>query len=112
MQVRSFASHRFGNLTPDCIMQDEIEMRLLAFDLPAQLTPRAKLDALHFILYGIWDAANPAQSRDDIRYIYSTFPIVEREERARYAGCYRSTDLALLWINALLAGQPDADIRD
>ena len=39
-------------------------------------------------------------------------PIVEREERARYAGRYRSPDLALLWINALMAGRPDADIRD
>ena len=77
---------------------------------------RAKLDALYFILYGVWDAANPARSREDIRYIYSTFPIVEREERARYAdthvGRYRSPELALLWINALMAGQPDADIRD
>ncbi len=82
------------------------------WDEERRFTLRAKLDALYFILYGVWDAANPAQSRDDIRYIYSTFPIVEREERARYAGRYRSPDLALLWINALLAGQPDADIRD
>lgn len=73
---------------------------------------RAKLDALYFILYGVWDAANPAKSREDIQYIYSTFPKVEREERARYAGRYRSPELALLWINALMAGQPDANIRD
>ena len=73
---------------------------------------RAKLDALYFILYGVWNEADPAKSRDDIRTIYSTFPIVEREERARYAGRYRSPDLALLWINALMAGRPDADIRD
>lgn len=49
------------------------------------------------------------QSRDDIRYIYSTFPIVEREETARW-GAYRSRDLALAWINALMAGEPDAVI--
>lgn len=73
---------------------------------------RAKLDALYFILYGVWDAANPAKSREDIRYVYSTFPIVEREERARYSGRFRSPELALLWINALMAGEPDADIRD
>ena len=48
-----------------------------------------------------------AQSRDDIRYIYSTFPIVERQEIAAY-GTYRSRDLCLAYINTLMAGQPDA----
>jgi len=33
-----------------------------------------KLDALIFILYGVFDPADPAQGRDDIRYVYSTFP--------------------------------------
>ena len=47
--------------------------------------------------------------RDDIRYIYSTFPIFEREERAKWDG-YRSRDLCLAWINALIAGQPDAEV--
>ena len=70
-----------------------------------------QLDALYFILYGVWDSGNPAKSRDDIRYIYSTFPTVEREERARYSDRYRSPELALLWINALMAGQPDAAIN-
>ncbi len=37
---------------------------------------RAKLDAVFFHLYGITD-------RDEIRYIYSTFPIVERGEVKR-----------------------------
>ena len=83
-----------------------------AWDEERRFMLRAKLDALYFILYGVWDAANPAKSREDIRYIYSTFPTVEREERARYSGRYRSPELALLWINALMVGQPDADIRD
>ena len=61
---------------------------------------RAKLDALQFRLYGVTD-------RNDIRYIYSTFPIVEREEKAAY-GTYRSRDLCLAWTNALAAGDPDA----
>jgi hypothetical protein len=68
---------------------------------------RAKLDALYFILYGVFDPADPAQSRDDIRYIYSTFPIVERQETAAH-GSYRSRDLCLAYINSLIAGQPDA----
>ena len=64
---------------------------------------RAKLDALYFHLYGVTDRA-------DMRYIYSTFPIVEREETAAY-GTYRSRDLALAWANALAAGNPDAAIE-
>jgi hypothetical protein len=79
------------------------------WDEDRRLRLRAKLDALYFILYGVFDPATPAQSRDDIRYIYSTFPIVEREERAKWDG-YRSRDLCLAWINALIAGQPDAEV--
>ena len=47
--------------------------------------------------------------RDDVRYVYSSFPIVEREETAAY-GSYRSRDLCLTWMNALAAGDPDAAI--
>lgn len=80
-----------------------------AWDEERRLKLRAKLDALYFILYGVFDPANAESSRDDIRYIYSTFPIVERQEVEAY-GRYRSRDLALAWINALMAGQPDADV--
>lgn len=69
-----------------------------------RLVLRARLDAVFFHLYGITD-------RDDIRYIYSTFPIVEREERAAYGGTYRSCELCLAYMNALAAGNPDAEIR-
>lgn len=77
------------------------------WDEERRLHLRAKLDALYFILYGVFDPADPAQSRDDIRYIYSTFPIVERQETAAH-GSYRSRDLCLAYINTLIAGQPDA----
>lgn len=77
------------------------------WDEERRLKLRAKLDALYFILYGVFDPANPVQSREDIRYIYSTFPIVERQETERW-GTYRSRELCLAWINALMAGQPDA----
>jgi len=73
-----------------------------AWDEERRLRLRARLDALFFILYGVID-------RDDVRYIFSTFPIVEREETARW-GRYRSRDLTLAWISALNAGQPDAEI--
>ena len=79
------------------------------WDEDRRLRLRAKLDAVYFILYGIFDPADPERSRDDVRYIYSTFPIVERQERAAY-GSSRSRDLALAWINALMAGQPDAEV--
>ena len=48
-------------------------------------------------------------SRDDIRYIYSTFPIVAEKETEKW-GSYKSEELCLAWINALMAGQPDAGI--
>ena len=67
-----------------------------------RLQLRAKLDAVFFHLYGVTD-------RDDIRYIYSTFPIVRRQETAAY-GTYRSCDLCLAYVNALASGQPDADV--
>jgi hypothetical protein len=63
---------------------------------------RAKLDAVYFHLYGVTD-------RDDVRYIYSTFPIVKREEMQAFHR-FRSRDLCLAWMNALAAGDPDADI--
>ena len=73
------------------------------WDEARRLHLRAKLDAVFFHLYGVTD-------RDDIRYIYSTFPIVERQEKAAYGGVYRSCELCLAWMNALAAGDPDAEI--
>ena len=72
------------------------------WDAERRLHLRAKLDAVFFHLYGVTE-------RDDVRYIYSTFPIVEREETAAY-GTYRSRDLCLAWMNALAADDPDAEI--
>ena len=73
------------------------------WDEERRLFLRAKLDAVFFYLYGVTD-------RDDIRHIYSTFPIVERQEIGAY-GRYRSLDLCLAWMNALAAGDPDAEIN-
>ena len=60
------------------------------------------MDAIFFYLYGIND-------RDDVRYIFSTFGVIERAEMAAY-GRYLSQDLCLAWMNALAAGNPDAEI--
>jgi hypothetical protein len=78
------------------------------WDEDRRLRLRAKLDAVFFHLYGLFDADNREQSRDDISYIYSTFPIVERQEMAKH-GRYLSRDLALAYSNTLAAGQPDAE---
>jgi hypothetical protein len=53
--------------------------------------------------------ADVAALRDTASYIYSTFPIVEREEMAAH-GRYLSRDLCLDYINALAAGDPDAAV--
>jgi hypothetical protein len=74
------------------------------WDEERRLKLRAKLDAVFFHLYGITD-------RDDVRYIYSTFPIVERQEAEAYGGRYRSRDLCLAYMSALAAGQPDAEVQ-
>ena len=73
------------------------------WDENRRLRLRAKLDAVYFHLYGVTD-------RDDVRYIYSTFPIVERQEMAKH-GRYLSRDLCLAWMSALAAGDPDAEIE-
>ena len=73
------------------------------WDEDRRLHLRAKLDAAFFHLYGVTD-------RDDVRYVYATFPIIERQEKATY-GRYRSRDLCLAWLNALAAGHPDAEVE-
>jgi len=71
------------------------------WDEERRLHLRAKLDAVFFHLYGVTD-------RDDIRYVYSTFPIVERQETSEYSR-FRTRDLCLAYLNALSAGRPDAE---
>ena len=79
-----------GTVKPP-IIWDECERRQL----------RARLDALYFILYGVTD-------EDDIRYILSTFPIVERKDRRAFDGVYLTRELILWYKRALEAGDPDA----
>ena len=73
--------------------------RPFRWDRERRLHLCAKLDALFLHLYGVTD-------RDDIRYVWSTFPIVERQDVAEY-GRYRSRDLCLAYMNTLAAGRPD-----
>ncbi|WP_218667965.1 Eco57I restriction-modification methylase domain-containing protein [Sphingopyxis sp. KK2] len=85
-------------------------LRPFPWDDARRLNLRSKLDAIYFILYGVFDPENTAESRQNIAYIYSTFPIVEQQERERWGGRYKSEDLCLAWINALVGGDPDARV--
>ena len=100
----TYTAHDMAPFVRDIGHVDEGGVVLPPFrwDAERRLGLRAKLDALYFYLYGVTE-------RDDIRHVYSTFPIVERDEMAAY-GAYRSRDLCLAWASALAAGQPDAEI--
>jgi hypothetical protein len=79
-----------GSVKPP-IIWNEIERRHL----------RARLDALHFILFGVTDD-------DDIRYVLSTFPIIERKDRESFDGVYLTRELILWYKRALEAGDAES----
>jgi hypothetical protein len=112
---------RFGTKTAEEIVRDDVlHLTYTAHDMSAfardqgydgppfvwdeedRLRRRARLDALFFHLYGL--------ERETAEYVLSTFPIVRREEEARYAGRFRSRDLILGYMAALAAGAPDAQV--
>jgi hypothetical protein len=101
----TYTSHDIADFARDLGHVDEAGTVLPPFkwDDDRRLMLRAKIDALFFHLYGVTD-------RDDVRYIYSTFPIVERQEEEAF-GAFRSRELCLAWLNALASGNPDAEIR-
>ena len=102
----TYTSHDMAPFARDMGYIDEAgEVRPpFPWDMARRLQLRAKLDAVFFYLYGV-------TNRDDIRYIYSTFPIVEREEMAAHGGVYRSCKLCLAYMNALASGNPDAQVQ-
>lgn len=127
--LEKFTGTHFGNRTAaEIVRQAVLELTYTAHDLAPfardmgyveatgivkppfawreehRLVLRAKLDAVFFHLYGITD-------RKDIRYIYSTFSTMEREEKAANGGKYRSCEICLAYMNALAAGNPDANVR-
>lgn len=78
------------------------------WDAERRLRLRAKLDAVYFCLYGVFDPNYVERSRDDISYMYSTFPIVRKLEANLY-GTYRTRELALAYCNSLISGAVDAE---
>jgi hypothetical protein len=95
----TYTSHDMAPFAEDMGFVDETGMARppFAWDDGRRTMLRAKLDAMYFHLYGVTD-------RDDVRYVYSTFPIVERVETACH-GRYLSRDLCLEWMDALGAAE-------
>jgi hypothetical protein len=110
----SYTAHDMAPFARDMSYVDQATGEVkppFVFDTMDRLRRRAKLDALYFMLYfPSATAAEIAELRDTVNYIYSTFPIVKREEEATHNGRYLSRELCLHYINALAAGDPDAMI--
>ncbi len=73
------------------------------WDEERRLHRRCQLDALFFHLYGL--------TKDEAGEILDTFPIVKRQDEARYGGKYRTRDLILGYYNAYGAGNLDAWVK-
>ena len=105
-------SRRFGEITAADLIQDHVlrltytahDMAPFAHDLGHYGPPfpwdsetrrhlRARLDALYFHLYNL--------TRDDVHYILSTFPIIQRQDETEFGGRYRTRDMILAYMNAL-----------
>ena len=114
-------NRQFGNKTARDLVRDHVlrltytahDMSPFARDLGYDGPPfiwdeeerrhlRARLDALYFHLYGL--------SREDAEYVLSTFPIVQREDKAAF-GRYRTRDLILAYMNALAAGDTESMVK-
>ncbi len=110
-------NQRFGYTTARELVRDHVlrltytayDMEFFARDLGYDGQPyrwdeeerrhlRARLDALYFHLYGL--------TREDASYVLDTFPIVRREDEAKY-GRYRTKELVLAYMNALAAGDTE-----
>ena len=101
----TYTAHDMAHFARDMGYVDEAGEVLppYAWDEERRFQLLAKLDAVYFHLYGI-------THRDDIQYVFSTFPVISREQEREF-GRYRSCDLCLAWTNALGAGCPDAQIE-
>ncbi len=112
--------HSFGKTTARDLVRDHVlrltytahDMAPFARDLGYDGEPfiwdeeerrhlRTRLDALYFHLYGL--------SRDDAEYVLDTFPIVRRTDEAAF-GKYRTSDMTLVYMNALAAGDTETKV--
>ena len=72
------------------------------WDAEDRLHRRARLDAVFMLLYGL--------DRATAGYVLDTFPILRRQEEARYGGRFRTRDLVLRYMAAFEAGSPEARV--
>jgi len=120
ISVRDYAT-KFGQISASDLIRDHVlRLTYTAHDLAPfardqgytgapfrwdeeeRLHLRARLDAAYCLLYGL--------ARPGAEYALSTFPIVEREERARFGGRFRSSALILGYMAAFSAGDVDSRI--
>ncbi|MBY3529457.1 restriction endonuclease [Rhizobium laguerreae] len=117
---------KFGSLTAkEIVLRDAVSLSYTAYDLSDyadavgfheehgkvrepvfwndadRLQRRARLDALYFHLYGL--------SVDEANYVLSTFPIIRRQDES-VTGQFLTRNLIIHQMNALLAGDTDAEI--
>jgi len=64
---------------------------------------RCQLDALFFHLYGL--------TKEEAGEILDTFPIVKKQDEAKYGGKFRTRALILAYHNAYGAGNMDAQVK-
>ena len=73
------------------------------WDDERRLHLKCQLDALYFHLYGL--------SAGEAGEILDTFPIVKRQDEAKYEGKFRTRALILAYYNAYAAGNMDAAVK-
>ena len=122
LPVLTVADYRrcFGNKTARDIVREHVlrltytahDMAPFAHDLGYDGPPfvwdqeerrhlRARLDALHFHLYGL--------TEEDAEYVLNNFPTVRRKDQAAF-GRYRTRELTLAYMKALAAGDTETDV--
>ena len=101
----TYTSHNMAPFARDLgfVSEDGHVKPPFVWDELRRLTLKAKLDAVFFHLYGLTE-------QDDVKYVYSTFPILRRENEKNFQDADILTNLCLDYINALSAGEPDAAI--
>ena len=122
LPVLTVADYRrcFGNKTARDIVREHVlrltytahDMAPFAHDLGYDGPPfvwdqeerrhlRARLDALHFHLYGL--------TEEDAEYVLNNFPTVRRKDQAAF-GRYRTRELTVAYMKALAAGDTETDV--
>ena len=102
----TYTSHNMASFAKDLgyITEDGQVKPPFTWDEKRRLHLKAKLDAIFFHLYDVTEF-------DDVKHIYSTFPIVQKEHKKNFQDAELYLKLCVNYINALAAGNPDAKIN-